>query len=104
MKLQKEIELAPEEGNGGDRNWHPSHYGNRKKTTRPSPSSSSKVSSIVKKCPRCDYSTPKGFNMRTHIMSMHLGKKVRLVVHVKMNCSNMEGGGWQWLTNISSST
>lgn len=73
--ILKEIELAPEEGNGGDRNWHPSHYGNRKKTTKPSPSSSSKVSSIVKKCPRCDYSTPKGFNMRTHIMSMHLGKK-----------------------------
>ena len=79
LKLQKEIEVAAE-GNNGDRNWHPSHYGNRKKK-KPSPSSSSKVSSIIKKCPRCDYSTPKGFNMRVHIMSMHLGKKAR---HVQM--------------------
>merc|ERR1719264_187408 len=77
QKLQKAIEVAAAQSNSGDRNWHPSHYGNRKKNKKkPSPSSSSsKVSSIIKKCPRCDYTTPKGFNMRTHILSMHLGKK-----------------------------
>ena len=69
FQFQKEIEAASD--NGGDRNWHPSHYGNRKKKASPS-----KVSSVIKKCPRCDYSTPKKFNIRTHIMSMHLGRKV----------------------------
>ena len=34
LKLQKEIEVAAE-GNNGDRNWHPSHYGNRKKNKKP---------------------------------------------------------------------